>query len=60
VADDPAFDLIGANVVGFGTAFLNLEGRDSPIFEQIEQLISWSTIPPPQVPTVVGGFKKAS
>jgi hypothetical protein len=33
VADDLAFELIGADIVSFGAALLSLEGGGSPIFE---------------------------
>ena len=39
VANDLSFDLVGADVVGLGTAFLRLEGRGSLFLKEFEQLI---------------------
>jgi hypothetical protein len=39
VANDLSFDLVGADVVSFGAAFLSLKGDGSLILKQLEQLI---------------------
>ena len=39
MANDLSFDLIGANGVGLGAAFLSLEGHGAPFLKEIKQLI---------------------
>jgi hypothetical protein len=39
VTDDLAFDLVGADMVGFGSAFLRLEGQDTILLKSFKELI---------------------
>jgi hypothetical protein len=39
VAQDLAHHLLGAAVVGFGSCFLGLEGRNAAVLESLQQLI---------------------